>query len=305
MLSLTARQLEYVVAVAKFQGVSAAAVAINISQPSISVAIAQVERQLGKALFSRNKGNRLIPTAFGRNFIVDARRLLADFEQLTKQGGLRAIQSGPVFIGCYVDLAPMLLAPILKRLGHDFPDILTSIKVGEFEALGEDISTSRTDFAISYDLGFDDRFDRKPIAALFPHALVGETHRLARRKSVSLAELAKEPLVLADQGLSVRHVQQLFLRRGLVPKITHRVPSLELMRSFAANNMGVGISYTRPRTHKSYDGRTIRVLNISTKTGAEPIVLVSSTSNPPSRAAQMVMTCISEMKKELFRIGMF
>lgn len=41
-------------------------------------------------------------------------------------------------------------------------------------------------------------------------------------------------------------MRALFTRAGLVPQIAHRAASLELMRSFAANGLGVGISYSRP-----------------------------------------------------------
>jgi len=300
VLSLTARQLEYVVAVARFEGVSSAAAALNVSQPAISVAIAQVEEHLGWALFARRKGSALVPTSSGRAFIEDARRLLSDFSRLAGHGTASLARPSPVVIGCFVDLAPLLIAPMLKKFWERQPTIPVTMRVGDFEALADDFDAGRIDFAVTYDLGLDERFQRQPIASLRPHVLVGEGHRLARRKRVDLAEVAGEPLVLADQGLSIRHVQNLFLARGLVPTIAYRVANLEIMRSFAANGMAVGISYTRPCARESYDGRAIRIVDISTDIAPESVVVTQIASNPLSLSARRIMECIEAIKHDLF-----
>jgi DNA-binding transcriptional LysR family regulator len=300
VLSLTLRQLEYVVAVARFEGVSTAATALHVSQPSISVAIAHVEDHLGWALFVRRKGSTLVPTSSGRAFIEEARRLLSDVSRLIDNDALTPARPSPVVMGCFVDLAPLLVAPMLKNFQLRHPNVPVTMRVGDFEALADDLEAGRLDFAVTYDLGLDERFQRLPIASLRPHVLVGEGHRLARRKRIDLAEVAAEPLVLADQGLSISHVQNLFLARGLVPRIAYRVANLEIMRSFAANGMAVGISYTRPAARESYDGRSIRSLDISTEIKPESIVVASSVSNPPSRSARSLMDCVVAIKDALF-----
>lgn len=298
MLSLSLRQLEYVVAVARFEGVSAAAAALNVSQPSISVAIAQVEREIGKTLFVRRKGNAAVPTSNGRAFVDEARRLLNEFAQLTNPDGAPWARPGPCTIGFFVDLAPMLLAPILGMLEKQFPDAPVAVRVGGFEAVREDLDRGRIDFALSYDLGFEARFARRPVAALRPHAIVSRKHRLARRTSISLAELAQEPLILADQGLSIEHIQTLFTRRGLAPRISHRAASLEVMRSFAGNGMGVAISYTRSRSNVSADGKPIRTIEIS-EAEPQPIAIIASDSNPPTRSIRRLIDCIAARGCEL------
>ena len=51
MLSTTLRQLDYACAIARHGGLTAAAEALHVSQPALSVALAQIERQLGQQLF--------------------------------------------------------------------------------------------------------------------------------------------------------------------------------------------------------------------------------------------------------------
>ncbi|MCX8510044.1 MAG: LysR family transcriptional regulator, partial [Rhodobacteraceae bacterium] len=56
MLSITLRQLEYAVAVGRAESVTLAAEALHVSQPALSVALAQLEAQLGQPLFLRRPG---------------------------------------------------------------------------------------------------------------------------------------------------------------------------------------------------------------------------------------------------------
>lgn len=282
MLSVTLRQLEYAVATARDGGMGAAAERLHVSQPALSVALAQLEGQLGKQLFLRRPGEAIVPTPFGRAFLDDAERILADIARLTTEGGGRA---RPVTLGCFEDLAPLMLGPILRRLGADRPDLTLTPRVGGFEALAEDLRRGRIDMAITYDLGLDDGFFRTELARLAPHAVLAADDPLAGLPALSLADLARRPLILADQGLSVGHMRALFGQHGLAPRIVQRAASLETMRSLAANGLGIGLSYTRPAPGLSYDGRPLVTRPLSDAGAGEPVVLVHLAGLPLSQAA--------------------
>ena len=215
-------------------------------------------------------------------------RLLAALGRLTQGEGAPQ----PVALGCFEDLAPIVLAPLLSELARDHPALAVVPRVGGFEQLAGDLAQGRLDLALSYDLGFDDRYEREEIARLAPHAVLAPDHPLAARAELSLADLAGEPLVLADQGLSLSHMRALFSHAGLTPRIAHRTPSLETMRSFAANGLGVGLSYTRPAPGQSYDGRPL-VTRPVTGTGAgEPVVIVRLKGAASTQAAETVARTI-------------
>lgn len=290
MLSITLRQLEYAVAVARTKSVTLAAEALHVSQPALSVALAQLEAHLGKPLFLRRPGGPMATTSFGRSFLEAAESILSDLTHLTQ--GVTA-RPAPVALGCFEDLAPLLLAPLVARLTEQHPEILLSTRVGEFEALAEDLARGRIDLAITYDLGLDARFARQEIGRLMPHAVLSADHPLARSESLTLADLAAQPLILADQGLSLGHMRGLFTRSGLTPRIAHRAASLEIMRSFAANGLGVGLSYTRPASMQSYDGRPLVIRPVSDAGPGEPIVLVHHAANPLSVSAKALAALIS------------
>ncbi|MGR3718168.1 MAG: LysR family transcriptional regulator [Thermohalobaculum sp.] len=292
---MSIRQIEYAVAVAERGSFKAAAESLHVSQPALSVAIAGLEGHLGKPLFIRRKGSPVVPTSFGREFLGEATRMLAEFTRLVDPG-TSLFERRPVVIGCYEDLAPIILAPIFSRLQHCHPEAKLSKRVGGFELLSEELRSGHVDFVITYDLGLDDSFDRKEIAQLSLRVLVGKTHPFRQRAEASLEELSLEPLVLADQGLSIRHMIDLFQQRGLSPHVAYRAATLETMRSFVANGLGVGLSYTLPRSSRSYDGKTLHTLMISDDLSSEPIVIATNRLNPPSQIAVQVMDEIAAMR---------
>ncbi|MCU9847187.1 LysR family transcriptional regulator [Defluviimonas sp. WL0024] len=290
MLSITLRQLEYATAVARAGGMTSAAEALNVSQPALSVALTQLEAQLGNALFLRRPGGPVTPTSFGRDFLDEAERILADLRRLTRGETRRA---APVALGLFEDLASLMLAPLLAGLAAERPDLTVTPRIGGFEALADDLAHGRIDLAITYDLGLDAGFERREIARLQPHAILAAAHPLAALPDLSLAALAAEPLILADQGLSLSHMRALFTRAGFDPRIAHRAHSLETMRSLAANGFGIGLSYTCPRTGHSHDGRPLVARPLTDAGPGEPIVLVRHAANPLSAAAEALAEIVA------------
>ena len=85
MLYMTLRQMEYVVAVARGRSLSEAAVQLNVSQPSLSNALTQVEARLGHRLFRRRKGTATTLTPEGEVFVgVSARIHVVDPDSIER-----------------------------------------------------------------------------------------------------------------------------------------------------------------------------------------------------------------------------
>ncbi len=294
MLCLTLRQLEYVTAVAREGSLSGAALALHVSQPALSVALAQVEVRLGQTLFVRRKGARLTLTPFGREFITKAEDLLARAGQLEDPAAIRRKLAGTLTLGCFEDLAPVYLAPLLRRLRVALPGVALRWRTADFETLAQAMLDGGVDLALTYDLGLDASFERSVVGQVIPQAFVAPGRPPDRDGSISLRELAEHPLILFEEGLSIRHVLGLFRRQNLTPRVAHRVRSLELMRSLAAHGEGVGISYTRPPAAQSYDGSALSVLPIVDPEAAEALILARGGIVPPTDFIAMAKDLIAE-----------
>lgn len=280
MLYLTLRQYEYVQAVARAGSLAGAAVQLNVSQPSLSVALTQVEERLGQKLFLRRKGTRIALTAAGERYLESIEELLDRARKLDDPDGLRQFTSGRITLGFFDDLAPFYLGSLRKELTTRLPDADFHYRIGGFAQLARDMFEDRIDLSITYDLGFDTSFERHTLLELWPCALLAANSPLAQLSSVTLQQIAELPLILSEEGLSIRHVLRLFQKIGVKPLVQHRIHSLEVMRSLVGNGEGVGISYTVPPYAETYDGRQIAAIPIADAFAKEPIILIRSGLKP-------------------------
>ena len=288
MLSLTLRQLEYAVAIHRHGGLTAAAEALHVSQPALSVALAQLEHHLGQPLFLRRPGGPMVPTGFGSDWLDEAAL------QIT---GLTTLMTGPkrapLRLAVFEDLAPALLAPLLAHASHNALN-LQARPMG-FAALAEALKAGGVDAAISWGLGLPAGLATLELARIGPQALLAEAHPLAAKPALLLADLAGEPLVLTDQDLSIAHLQVLFHNAGVACHIAHRCATLDLMRSFAANGLGIGLSYTQPAPRISHDGRPLTLRRVL-DAGTEPVVLAFPAAAPaPIGVAEITQFLIALM----------
>lgn len=292
MLRLTLRQLEYVTAVADCGSLTEAAARLNVSQPSLSVALAQVEAQTGLTLFHRRKGARIVPGPAAPAFLDRAREVLALAATLEDPAALDRAAEGRLRLGCFQDLAPHWLPRAMARLRAALPGVQIAPVAAGFARLAEDLREGRMDLAISYDLGLDASVGRIVLDHAVPHAFLPPDDPLAARDGLRLADLAARPLILFEEGLSIRHMLRLFQAQGLHPVVRHRVATLEIMRSLAAHGEGVGISYTSPASELSYDGAPVAARPIGDPSAREPVVLVRP-AHPAGAHVERAAECLS------------
>ena len=295
MLSLTLRQLEYAVAIGRHGGLSAAALALNVSQPALSVALAQLEYHLGQPLFARRPGGPMQPTGFGLDWLAEAERHLAGLAAL-----MTGVRRAPLRLAVFEDLAPALLAPLLAHAAT--VDLALQARPMGFDALSEALQGGSVDAAVCWGLGLPPGLHLHEIARIGPQAVLAQGHPLAAKAVLCLADLAGQPLVLTDQDLSIAHLQVLFHRAGVPCHIAHRCATLDLMRSFAANGLGIGLSYSQPAPHISHDGKPL-VLRPIADAGTEPVVLARLTAaSAPASAAAYASEGVAEISQFLTKL---
>lgn len=298
MLYLTLRQYEYVAAVAQAGSLSAAAAQLNISQPSLSVALTQVEARLGQNLFIRRKGTPITLTAAGDSYVSQVEELLSLARRLEDPARMRKSMTGRLTLGLFEDLAPTYLCPLLEHLTESLAGVEFRYRIADFETLAREMLDGRIDVSVTYDLGLDGSFHKQALSRVTPCALVSDRDPLAARTSVSLMDLADRPLVLFEEGLSVRHVLGLFRKLGERPLVQHRVKSLEVMRSLAGRGPCVGISYSNPPHDRTYDGTRAVAIPIDDAIAAEPLVLVHSALVTPTAVQEQACAAVEAYFRE-------
>ncbi|MCA0849895.1 LysR family transcriptional regulator [Salipiger thiooxidans] len=260
----TLRQIEYFIATAEAGSITLAAERINISQPSISTAISQLEAELGAQLFLRRHAQGLSLTRTGRELLAEAKQLMDQAQKLyhTASEATEAVR-GTLSLGCLVTFAPMVLPEVTHSFATDFPGVRVLPQVSDHEQLLHGLERAELDIALSYDLHLPDEFEFIPLAELPPYALVAETDPLASEPAVTLAELAERDMILLDLPQSRDYFLALFARMGLVPKISARLQQQDVIRTMVANRFGYTIANIRPKSRLALDGRSVAKVRIA------------------------------------------
>ncbi|MER2085096.1 LysR family transcriptional regulator [Rhodococcus sp. (in: high G+C Gram-positive bacteria)] len=147
----------YFVAVVDHGGITKAAQALYISQPSLSQAIRTLERRLGATLFDRT-GRRLVLTDAGRTFDLAARRILADVERAkAKVTAVRELEFGRVDVVSYSAFSIDPMVELVRRFRANFPKIVVRV-LDTYGPAGVDNALRRgsaevgvTDLSIGYE----------------------------------------------------------------------------------------------------------------------------------------------------------
>ncbi|MBN9547672.1 MAG: LysR family transcriptional regulator, partial [Alphaproteobacteria bacterium] len=255
-LRFTLRQLEYFVAFGEAGSIAKAAEQVNVSPPSISASIAQLEAEFGVQLFVRKHSHALALTAGGRLFLKEAARLLNDADALHDiAGDIAEKVRGPLAVGCLLTFAQIVLPTLRRKFEDAYPDV----RVRQFERnqgqLFEMLQRGEIDAALTYDLELSQDMTFEPLMQLPAYVMLPAAHRLAGRAGITPEELVDEPMVLLDLPYSREYFLSAF--QDLRPKIAERTGDIAVMRSMVANGFGYGIANMRPLNAMSPDGKLL------------------------------------------------
>jgi DNA-binding transcriptional LysR family regulator len=263
-LRYTLRQLEYFVAVGETGSIAMAAERVNVSAPSISAAIAQLEAELGLPLFVRRHAQGLSPTQAGRRLMAQAQLVLTEAATLADQA--RAITgkvAGPLAVGCLLSFAQIVLPDLRRRFLDRFPDVQFRQYERDQAEIFEGLRTAALDVALTYDMQIPADLVFHPLVGLPPYAIVAETHPLAHLDSVSPDRLAEHPMILLDLPISAEYFLSFFDRARARPKIAERTRDLTVMCSLVANGFGYGLANIRQISDRAPDGKKLRFLPLT------------------------------------------
>lgn len=286
----TLRQLSYFVAAVEAGTIAEAAARLHVSPSAMSNAITELERALGSSLCVRRRAHGLSVTSSGRQVLAAGRALLADADELARSfaGGAEELV-GPVTIGCYPTLAPMVLPPLLHDFGGAHPRVELNIVEATHDQLEGRLESGEVDLAFVYDLRIPGHPQRAGILELTAHVLVAADDPLASRHTVRLDELVDRDLILFDAPPSSEHTLSLFEQRGLRPRVRHRTGSYEAVRTLVGRGLGYGVLVQRPTNRASYEGYPVTQLEIEPPVPPVGIdVIWSATREPPRRVTALI-----------------
>lgn len=232
-------QLRAFHAVANSGGFTRAAAALHVTQPTLSGQVRALEESYGVKLFDR-RGRKVTPTELGRELLDLTRRLFALEDEVEHMlSAARGLAKGHLRIGAD---APYHVTGALTTFTQRYPGIRLSLAVGNSAQLARDLLEHKIDVAVLANIGGDPRFFAKALGRDRLVAFVAKTHQLARRRRLDLVELARQRLVLREQGSATRRIfETAMARRGLELGEVLDMSSREAVRETVAAGLGIGV----------------------------------------------------------------
>jgi LysR family transcriptional regulator, cyn operon transcriptional activator len=195
-------QLRIFVAIADNDGVARAAQRVNLSQPAASRQIQGLEAELGMRLFDR-LGRRLRLTSEGEDLLPRARRLLAEAQSLRERArALQSGQTGYIKIGATPPMIETVLAGFLATYRRRHPGI--EIGVVEVGGAGLIARLAHGEVHLAYVPVGDTRFSGRLLYPIQVIAVLPQAHALSRARSLDIAKLAGEPLLVLNRTFASR-----------------------------------------------------------------------------------------------------
>ncbi len=235
------RDLQYLVAVADERHFGRAAEQCFVSQPTLSMQLKKLERELGVELVERNRGHILL-TATGERVVEHARSVLREADHIrTIARQANDPEAGTITIGLFPTLAPYLLPHVIPGLHARFPKLELLLVEEKTEIVLDRLRTGELDVAILAQPVHDERLHVEELFSEEFVLAVPSDHTLARSTSpVPTSILAGEDVLLLeeghclrDQALAVCHLSGASERGGF------RATSLETLRQMVAAGVGV------------------------------------------------------------------
>ena len=241
MRELKLDQLRTLVTIAELGSFAAAARALHLAAPTISLHVAELESRLGASLLLRQR-QRVVPTGVGQRLIDRARCLLCDvdaaLDEVARQVEGRA---GRVRLGASTGALAWLLPLALEAMGRDHPDIDVQVAVlTSQEALSRvqegtlDIGLVALPQATVKGLQIVP-WRRDPVLAYLPGAW-------SRPRSITPAWLAVRPLILNDASTRLhRMTMDWFAAAGERPQARIELNFNDAIKSLVAAGYGAAL----------------------------------------------------------------
>lgn len=239
MTSISHSQLRAFHAVATEGSFTKAAQLLNVTQPTLSGQVRALEERFGVRLFDRRK-RRIEVTDIGRNLLdITFRMFSLELEAVQVLGAAHALKRGHLRIGAD---APYHSVPFLTAFHRRYPELRLSMTMGNTRSLLDDLLDQRCDVAIAANVETDARIFSTPFRQDHFIAFVDRAHPWSRRRSVKLAELASQRLLLREPTSNTRQTfDAAMIKAGVDVGEVLEIGSREAIKEAVAAGLGVGI----------------------------------------------------------------
>ncbi|MGU3540348.1 LysR family transcriptional regulator [Methylobacterium sp. A54F] len=287
-------------AVLRHGGMTRAAAALGIGQPHISRSIAQLEADLGFPLFVRGHGSAL-PTREGEAFAREVDQTYAGLEHLRHAAaGIRERGTGVLRVACQPSLASRLLPRAVRRLDADCPGVRVSIHVPSPDTIWSWAASGQCDIGLARPRTGHDGVHAEPFLTSAAVCALPRRHPLARRRSLTVKDLAGEPLISGGAGALQDAIEAAFAAAGITPRFVVMAQYTAARCGLVAE--GLGLTIVDPVPARELAGGLPIVLRPLRPALPIETLLLRPGGRPPSRLALRLVGLL-EAERDALTLG--
>lgn len=245
---MTLIQMQYFQAVCRYENFTKASERLHVSQPAISAAMKDLERECGVPLFVRDK-NSLRITDEGQVLLEEVRLILEQYERLNHIVTDLSLSRKYIRVGLSTLSGNQVYPEILKQYREQYPDIqVMSIEEStkrQFELLDRGLLDVVITIRRREDLADEKRFNAEyghwPMKQTDQVFCVGKENPLAAKGHVTFEEIAGEPLVLLKDNFNQsQKIRKMLEERGLPYCVMHETNQMYTVERFVEKNIAAG-----------------------------------------------------------------
>ena len=256
------RQLEILRAVTDKGSFTAAARALNVSQSAVSRQVLLLEEELGEPLFLR-LGRKVRLTSAGAALLDLSRRVLADVRDTTASIVEQQQQlAGTLHLGGGMTVCLHVFPALLKEFRKRHPKVEIKVTTGATPMLLERLRSGAIDVGLLTLPVEGADLAQVPIMREELLLVMPPSHKLAKLRQVTPADLVGQPWVLFERGSSTRRViDEMLQRDGVRPRIVMETENVEILKALTMIGMGLTVLPYQSLAREARSG-TLRIKRI-------------------------------------------
>ena len=240
---MTLVQLNYFIKAAETENLSRVAEMLNVSQPSLSYSIRELEKELGVDLF-RKEGRNLRLTQYGATFLTYAKKSLECIQEGRQMlSALSNQQSSEIRIGAVTIMGIGYVPKMVNRFYEIHPDRDFNINIEQQVASVQTSLLKQGECEIAFgpyiedpDIEIKELYKEKVMLA------VSKEHRLASYESVDFNDFAEEKMVTFLRPAGIRkQIDNYFMSHNKTPNILYEVTNELMVAGIVESVSGVAL----------------------------------------------------------------
>ena len=287
-------QLEYFLEAAHQRNFTRAAARLNLAQAALSEQMRNLEAELGTALFHRGRRETNLTKA-GETLRTHAEDLL-ERAAIARRAvtDLIALRGGRLAIGTIPSVSACVLPDAIEAFRKKHPQVELALFEGTSEAVAHWVESGRVDFGIVQLPAAVGNFEASILFSEPFVLLTGKSHPIAKRRTIELARLAKEPFILY-KGRARDTAVAACRAAGFEPRIACESGELATIRSLIAAGLGIALL---PQLATSQAMKGCVSILIQGEAISRQVAILSRSGQAPSPSAAVFRKVLADQAKD-------